>query len=338
MKNIITKYLDGTATKVEQTKLLLWLRQKENHIVFNSLKLEWKKGLDNVQLPVGSEKSWNTIQDQLLQKSYKGWHSSRKMNQFFRIAAIFFFVLSLGSAVYFVSNQYKTTPEFFTSVVAENGQISKVELPDGSVVWLNSGTKLRYSNLFAADNRNIDLNGEAYFQVSKNKELPLIVTSGELQVKVLGTKFNVSAYPSSENIDVVLESGKVELLSTVLESFQYQLKPGERATFSKAGRQLAVSRVNTAKYTSWKDGIINIYNQPLDELVKRLETRYNQKFEYTKELKDYHFTFTIKNESLDEIIDLMEKVAPVKAVQKDDIIEFKLDKKRKRAVDEEDIK
>lgn len=334
MKNIITKYLDGTATTAEQAKMLLWLRQKENRIVFNSLKLDWKKGLDNEQLPVGSEKSWNTIQDQLLQKSYKGWQNSRKMNQFFRIAAIFFFVLSLGSAVYFVSNQQKPTAEYFTSVVAENGQISKVVLPDGSMVWLNSGSELSYSNLFATDNRNVDLSGEAYFQVTKNEDLPLIVSSGELQVKVLGTKFNVNAYTESEKIEVVLESGKVELLSSKSEAFQYQLKPGEKATFNKADRELDLSRVNTIKYTSWKDGMINIYNQPLDELVERLELRYNQKFEYVKELKDYHFTFTIKNESLDETIKLMEQIAPIKAIQKDDIIEFKLDKKRKRAVDE----
>jgi len=334
MKSIVTKYLDGTATKAEQAKMLLWLRQKENRIVFNSLKLEWKKGLDSQQLPVGSEKSWSTIQDQLLQKSFNGWQSSRKMNQFFRIAAIFFFVLSLGSAVYFVSNQNKTIPEFYTSVVAENGQISKVELPDGSTVWLNSGSELTYSNLFAADNRNIDLSGEAYFEVTKNEDIPLIVSSGELQVKVLGTKFNVAAYPSSEKIDVVLESGKVELLSAEVESFRYELKPGELASFNKGNRGLNVSNVNTLKYTSWKDGIINIYDQTLEELVKRLETRYNQKFKYAEEIKDYHFTFTIKNESLDETIKLMEQIAPIKAVQKEHIIEFKLDEKRKRAVGE----
>lgn len=334
MKQLITKYLDGRATAEEQAKLLVWLRQKENRIVFNSLKLDWKNGLDVQQLPEGSEKSWSSIQDHLLQKSYTGWQSSRKMNQFFRIAAIFFFVLSLGSAVYFVSNQFKTTPEFFTSVVAENGQISKVKLPDGSTVWLNSGSELSYSNLFASDNRNVSLSGEAYFQVTRNEEIPLVVSSGELQVKVLGTTFNVNAYLESDRIDVVLESGKVELLSTAQKSFKYYLESGERATFHKKSRELGVSNVNTTKYTSWKDGMINIYDQTLEELVKRLETRYNQKFEYADELKGYPFTFTIKNETLDEIIDLMEKIAPIKTIQNDTIIEFKLDIKRKRAVDD----
>lgn len=334
MKEIITKYLAGLATAGEQKKLLVWLRQEDNLIVFNSLKLEWKNGLDNEQLPAGSEKSWNMIQDQLLQNSFGRWRSSRRMNQFFRIAAIFFFAISAGSAVFFLTNQQVPGPEYYTSVMAENGQISKVELPDGSMVWLNSGSEISYNNSFAANNRNITLSGEAYFQITKNEEIPLIVNSGELQIKVLGTKFNVAAYKESEKINIVLESGKVEILNSKIASFEYELKPGELATFNKTDRTLGVGKVNTAKYTSWKDGIMNIYNQTLAELVKRLETRYNQKFEYAAELKNYHFTFTIKNEPLEETIDLMEKIAPIKAVQKEDIIEFKLDQKRKRAVDD----
>ena len=333
MKEIITKYLEGKASEAEQQKLLEWIRVKKNRLVFNSYSLVWKNSLDKNQFPVGSEESWNQIQAQLLQKSYKGWQNSRKMNQFFRIAAIFFFVVSLGSLAYFFSAQPKHLPEFYTSVMAENGQISKVELPDGSLVWLNSGSEITYSNYFATNNRDINLSGEAYFQVAKNEAIPLVVTIDELQVKVLGTKFNVSAYPESKEIDVVLESGKVELLDTKVESFQYQLKPGERATFDKNNRDLTVSNVNTTKFTSWKEGIINIYDQSLEELIKRLENRYNQKFEIADDVKFFHYTFTIKNETLHEVIKLMEKITPVKAVQNEDIITFKLDKNKKRMVE-----
>lgn len=333
MKELITKYLDGTATVEQQVKLLIWLRQKENSLAFNAEKQEWKKSKALNQLPEGSEKSWSTIQDQLLQKSYNGWQKSRKRNQVFKIAAIFFFVIGLGSAAYFISNAPQSNHGFYTSVIADKGQISKVILPDSSVVWLNSGSEISYNNFFAAKNRDINLTGEAYFQVTKNEDIPLIVSSGELQVKVLGTKFNVTAYPESNNIDVVLESGKVELLSSELKSFQYELKPGERGTFHRESRKLGISTVNTGKFTSWKDGIINIYDQTLEEVVKRLEIRYNQKFNYEKELKDYHFTFTISNESLEETINLMEKIAPIATIQKGEIIEFRLDEKRKRAVD-----
>ncbi|MEN8118311.1 MAG: FecR domain-containing protein [Bacteroidota bacterium] len=328
MKQIITKYLEGHASEAEQAELLKWLRNKENSIVFNSFKLDWKKNLDAQQLPKGSEGSWSKIQGQLLQRGFKRWQSTRKINQLFRYAAIFFFVISMSSLAYLLVNRESTMPEYFTSVMAENGQISKVELPDGSLVWLNSGSEITYSNFFATDNRNIKLTGEAYCQVTKNEDIPLIVNSGDLQVKVLGTKFNVAAYRESDKIDVVLESGEVELLSSKVESFSYKLAPGERATFNKSDRKLAVSNVNTSKFTSWKDGMINIYNQSLEELVERLEVRYNQEFEYDDDVKDFHYTFTIKNESLDEVIKLMEKITLVNAVQKGDTIIFKKDKKR----------
>lgn len=338
MRSIIKKYLEGCATEIEQKKLLVWLRNKKNRLVFNSFSLEWKNSLDKNQFPGGSEESWNQIQAQLLQKSYNGWQNSRKMNPFFRIAAIFFFVISLGSFVYNFSIHPKQPIEFFTSVMAKNGHISKVELPDGSMIWLNSGSEITYSNYFASNNRNINLTGEAYFQVTKNEEIPFVVNSGDLQVKVLGTKFNVTAYPESDEINVVLESGKVELLNSTVSTFSYKLKPGELAVFDKTNLKLVVSEVNTTKFTSWKDGIINIYDQSMEELTKRLEIRYNQKFEFDDDVKNFHYTFTIKNESLDEIIKLMEKITPLKAIQKQDTISFKLDQNKKRMVDGENVK
>lgn len=333
MKEIIVKYLEGRASVAEQAELLEWLRIKKNRIDFSNFSLVWKNGLDEQQFPANSEEIWNKIQARLLQKSFNRWQKTSKTNQFFRIAAIFFFLVSLGSFAYFFTNVETKTPEYYTNVIAENGHISKVELPDGSVVWLNSGSKISYSNSFASSNRNITLTGEAYFQVTKNKKLPLVVSSGELQVKVLGTQFNVSAYPECGEISVVLESGSVELLNPNMKSNQLNLKPGERAVFNKTGKNLQVSNVNTSKFTSWKNGIVNIYNQTLEEVAERLETRYNQKFILDDDVKNYRYTFTIKNESLDEIIQLMEKITPIKAEQKNDTISFKTDKNKKRRVE-----
>lgn len=333
MKEIIIKYLEGRATEAEQAELLEWLRIKKNRIDFNSVSLVWKKSLNDQQYPGKSEETWNKIQAVLLQKSYNGWQKTKKLNQFFRIAALFFLFLSIGILTYYFTTSGTNKTEQYTSVIAENGHISKVELPDSSVVWLNSGSKISYSNSFALTNRNINLTGEAYFQVTKNKKLPLIVTNGELQVKVLGTQFNVSAYPECGEVSVVLESGSVEMLNPNIESFHLKLKPGERAVFNKTSNKLQVSNVNTSKFTSWKEGIINIYNQTLEEVVEKLETRYNQKFILDNEVKNYIYTFTIKNESLDEIIQLMEKITPVKAEQKNDTILFKTDKNKQKRVE-----
>ena len=331
MKERIDRYLNGIADKSEQTLLLAWLRKHENRKTFDSHKLAWKNKLDVQQLPDGSEKSWTVIQDYLLQKRYDRWQRSQKINLVFKIAAIFFFVLSIGSAVYYFSAP--KSEEIFTTVVAENGQISKVVLPDSSVVWLNSGSELTYSNFYFDKCREVKLQGEAYFDVTRNEELPLVVSVDEFQVKVLGTKFDVNAYPKSTKISVVLEEGKVELLSAVSTSFNYTMMPGEKATFNKNTRKMNVATTNTFRYTSWKDGMIHIYDQTLEELVKRLEIRYNQPFVYEDAVKDFPFTFTIENESLDEVIAMMEKIAPIKAQQTNEIIEFKLDMKRKREVD-----
>lgn len=333
MKEIIIKYLEGRATEAEQAELLEWLRIKKNRIDFNSVSLVWKKSLNDQEYPGKSEETWNKIQAVLLQKSYNGWQKTKKLNQFFRIAALFFLFMSIGILTYYFTTSGTKKTEQYTSVIAENGHISKVELPDSSVVWLNSGSKISYSNSFALTNRNINLTGEAYFQVTKNKKLPLIVTNGELQVKVLGTQFNVSAYPECGEVSVVLESGSVEMLNPNIESFHLKLKPGERAVFNKTNNKLQVSNVNTSKFTSWKEGIINIYNQTLEEVVEKLETRYNQKFILDNEVKNYIYTFTIKNESLDEIIQLMEKITPVKAEQKNDTILFKTDKNKQKRVE-----
>ncbi len=330
MKEIITKYFEGVASKAEQTQLLEWLRDKKNRLIFDGLKLDWEKNSKNRNLPKGSENIWLAIQDQMLQKSYHRWQQSRRTNMFFRIAAVFFFVISLGIASIFFLEKEDPRAELYTNIVAEKGQISKVVLPDGSEVWLNSGSEIIYNNLFAEDNRNLELTGEAYFQVKRNPELPLVVSNGEVQVKVLGTKFNVAAYPESDKIQIVLEAGKVDLLAAKDASSLYSMKPGELASYDKTKRNITVSNVNTIKFTSWKDGIINIYNQTLEELVERLEKRYNQQFDYDEEIKNYHFTFTIKNEPLDQIIKLMEQIAPITVEQKADVVVFKRDKMKER--------
>jgi len=228
MKEIVFKYFEGQATDAELEQLLHWLRKKENRIVFNRYRLDWKNGLEPTRFPGGGEESWHEIQAALGQKSYNRWQESRKIQQFFRVAAIFFFVISLGSMAWFFTHQPQTIPETFTSVMAENGQISKVELPDGSMVWLNAGSKLTYNNFFSAENRNVTLTGEAYFDVVKNANLPLVVDCNGLQVKVLGTRFNVNAYEVGKTAEVVLEEGAVELINTTTNDNFYRMKPGER--------------------------------------------------------------------------------------------------------------
>jgi transmembrane sensor len=328
MKEIITKYLEGTASDAEKRELLEWLRIKGNRKDFNFHRFGWKNGLEKDRFPGSGEETWEKIQSGLLKKSYAGWQKSRIIEQYLRYAAIFFFITTLGSLLWVYVNQPKVSVERLTRVIADYGQISKVMLPDSSVVWLNSGSTITYGNSFADKNRDLQLTGEAYFEVAKNKKLPLIVHCNSLQIKVTGTKFDVNSYPGQDRINVILEEGTVQLLKQNNGSFQYNLNPGELAEFNISSEKLSVSEINTYKYTAWKEGIIHVYNQTLAEVSERLKTRYNQEIKISADVKLYHYTFSIKNEPLQEIISLIEKITPVKAEQNGSVITFKPDYKR----------
>ncbi len=328
MKEIIHKYLSGTATSSEKSELLHWLKNKENRKEFAVLKWSWRKEMGKETFPGGGEDTWSKIEHQLFEKSISEWQKSVRIGHMMRYAAIFFLVTTLTGMAWFFINKPEKPVVLNTTVIAENGHMSTIILPDGTKVWLNSASTLSYSNFFGKNNRSVKLNGEAYFDVVKNEELPLLVNCGELMVRVTGTRFNVNAYPENKEIGVVLEEGGVEISRPGYSRYIYSLEPGERAVFDVENKKLNVSEVNTAKYTSWKEGIINIYDQPLDKVVLKLKTRYNQEFIVDEKVKQYHYTFTIKNEPLQEILALIEKITPVKAEQSGMVITLKQDMKR----------
>lgn len=327
MKSTIKKYLSGKSSANEQKEILNWIR-KDHHIVdFQSTKNEWKGEILNQEIPVEFQSDWQNIQNNMFGQMQSEMFRTQRTLKFFRYAAIFIILISVPTLIYFFSQPKLPEQQLvYTTVAADFGQISKVVLPDSTVIWVNSGSIIKYNNQFSETNRDIQLTGEAYFKVAKNKKLPLIVSSENLRVKVIGTELSVSAYPEEGNVQVVLEKGKVELTSAVNSNFRQEMKPGELASFNKEKKELILSNVNTGLYTSWKDGLINIYNLPLSELVIKLEKRYNQKFVVDDAIKNLPYTFTIKNENLSNILSLMEKITPVYAIQRGNVIELKHNK------------
>lgn len=320
--------MSGDSSEKEQETLLDWVRHEDHRAEFEAVKNEWQQEVIHQAIPMQYEQSWNNIQVAILGNTQVSLQRAQRTLYLFRIAAILVVLLLIPSLVFFYTQKKEDTPLTYTTVTADLGQISKVLLPDSSVIWINSGSTIKYNNRFSASNRDIDLVGEAFFKVHKNKELPLIVNSQDLNVKVLGTEFCVSSYPEENTIHVILEKGKVELSSDINDDFRQEMKPGEMAIYNKEKKSLSLSTVNTGLYTSWKDGMINIYNLPLSELVIKLERRYNQKFIVDEAIKNLPYTFTIKNEDLHSVLRLMEKITPVDAIQKGNIIELRYNKSK----------
>ncbi len=234
-----------------------------------------------------------------------------------RYAAIFVFGAILSYAVinYTPLKQVAQNQQLLTTtVVGEKDQISKIVLPDSSEVWVNSGSRITYNNRFGIDNRDIKLVGQAFFHAAKNRELPMVVTANMLEVKVLGTRFDVSAYPEDKLVKVVLESGRVELDEAKGNSLHYELKPGEMATCNVVGNQVTISKVETRLFTAWKDGLMIFRDDPMAVVISQLERRFNiDVVVEDQEIYKSVFTATINNEPLDKILKAMEFSCSMKA-------------------------
>ena len=183
-----------------------------------------------------------------------------------------------------------------------------------SKVWLNSGSSLRYPEKFSGDNRIVYLTGEAYFEVKKQKDSVFIVSLANLDVKVLGTKFNVSGYTDDLFTEVVLSEGKVEINGKT-GVFTQILSPDEKITYNAQTKTLKLSTVDANRYSAWKDGFLIMDNEPLERVIGRIERWYNAEIVIQDEaLKSYRFKATFKDEPLEEVLRLIAITTPIKYV------------------------
>src|SRR5690606_6779178 len=171
----------------------------------------------------------------------------------------------------------------FNTLNIPNGKKFIVELSDGTIVHLNSGSSLRYPvNFLSAGPRQVYLSGEAYFDVSSNELNPFIVNVNDLDVKVLGTKFNISAYTEDRSTNVVLVEGAVSLDGkTGPKDAVVTLEPGQKGSYGHYTQNIVVDAVNTDLYTSWMQGHLVFRNLTFDQILTKLERYYNIEIENT---------------------------------------------------------
>lgn len=193
----------------------------------------------------------------------------------------------------------------YNELTVPYGRRFQVQLSDGSKIHLNSGSSLRYPIQFIkGEDRTVYLEGEAFFEVEKSKQ-PFIVKAEDMQVKVLGTKFNVSAYPEDYNIRTVLIEGSVEVLAPDENSQNESLilVPGEKAYYEKAHKILKSRAVKTSLYTSWVDGKIVFDHMAFENIAKKLERHYNVNIlNNNPELAKEKFTASFDIESIEQVL------------------------------------
>lgn len=251
---------------------------------------------------------------QRTQKILKANRKKQMYNQMMRYAAFLAVPLLLTSLVLGYLYFQKPEPaEKYAEVTAATGSVIRYELPDHSVVWLNSGSTLRYPTVFRSDNRNVELNGEAYFEVEADNERPFYVnTRHGLTVYVYGTRFNVTAYEDDSNIETVLEKGKVNVISPDRKTIM-QLAPGEQLLYNKQSQKLIKNKVDIYEKVAWKDGKLIFRNASLDDIFKRLSRHFNVDIQFNnKSGKEYKYRATFRDETLPQILDYLARSAALK--------------------------
>lgn len=203
--------------------------------------------------------------------------------------------------------------EEIQTLIVPRGKDFKVILADGTEVWLNAESKLSYPSKFTSDTRLVTLEGEAYFNVAKDKARPFIVKTNKLQTKVLGTEFNVKAYDKDKQ-HITLVEGKVQV-NCVLSKKEIELKPGQDASLDEDG-SIVVKNVDTYKYTQWKDGYFYFDNIALSEIVQELGRWYNIDIEFeNSSMLGYHLHFVAdRNNALPQVLENLNALQKVEAL------------------------
>jgi len=313
---LVNKYLTKTLSEEETLLLLNWINQsKENETFLHNLKdlyevVSWEKNFADAK----TEDGWNELMKHISkQKNEKSARKTRWLNtgNWYKYAAVFVIGIistALISMVYTKMYTPLKTPTF-TEMVTEKGEKSKLMLPDGTEVWLNSASSIRYSSDYGSGNRNIEMTGEAYFHVKKNAQLPFLVEADGFHVQALGTKFVVSSYESDKELFAVLVEGKISFEDEkTLE--KHILAPKQKITFTKETKQTKITNeVSTDYYINWKNGEIRFEDQTFEEIATKLERSFNMKIVFqNQKIKKTIYTGTFYGyEKVDVILKVFQK-------------------------------
>lgn len=321
--SLIIKYLNNQCTPEEAEEVLNWLsKQGDTNAGRSLMKKVWKNfQTDPNQETLDQERFLDRIHHEMNLRSVADSTgrppAERRLGYWLiRAAAVLFLPLfSLVLLTYLTGNDpfiaFKQTEPRWAEISTLAGGKAKFELPDGTNVWLSFESRLRYPLAFTGDLREVELEGEAYFEVVHNTAKPFRVKAGGLGVLATGTEFNVLAYPDDETIEATLVSGRVEIELLTSSGYQTvdQMDPGDYNIFSKENRQLQqFTGVDTEKYTSWKEGKLIFEDEPLEKVLKRLERWYNVTFivEEDRELIEFPVKINVIDETLVQVLELLQ--------------------------------
>jgi len=324
-KELLEKYLNNLCTSKEVDEVIQWIKGQTCYDESKDLgKTEWQKYKDEDGL-VSDEKLENLLDKihhklnieeprafQIESNRIIDWISRAAAVIMIPVLAFLFYMLSENDKL---TNQLATISVDSLEVIAPVGSRTVFELSDGTVVHLNYGSHMKYPQNFWGETRGVTLTGEAYFEVTHNPDKPFVVTAGQLEVKAVGTVFNVNAYPENNDITTTLVEGKVLLEKQLPGENSVQLgamKPGQHVIYNSNTGKIKSAIGDVDKYIGWKDGKLVFDNDPIEQVTQRLSRMFNVDIQVKSDVKEFKYTVTFVDEPLFQILDLLTVATPIK--------------------------
>lgn len=258
--------------------------------------------------------------DQSGRQSYK-WYRT------WSVAAVAIVLLGLITVTAYWQGSRQIQSNFSDIVVeAPLGSKTKLTLPDGSTVWLNAGSKMVYSQGFGVRDRRLAFQGEGYFEVEKNDEMPFLVQTHDVNVTVVGTKFNFRNYPEDEEAVVELLEGKVALENQLKEESVRYLSPNEKMVLHKATGKMDITSAKVKEATLWTENILLFDEDLLPDIVRKLERSYHVQIEIENEdLKQARFygQFNQLEQNIYDVLDMLSETGKLKYHEEGKVIYLK---------------
>lgn len=333
IEDLLFSYFAGELTEEQDQELLEWLQEDPTHKEILSEMSDWWATAHVPFFASTKRTNFNDFFGHLTKKDHPGNKSRIPRLTFIRnIAAAIMALTLIGSVSYYMGKkeQQKEIAAFLdqqnivSEITTPMGATTRVTLPDGSEAWVNAGTTLVYKYNYGAGIREVQLNGEAYFDVKPDKEHPFIVKSNELDIKVLGTSFNVKSYMNEEAVKVALVTGSVHVQVNQVdkEAMDFTLSPDRMLTFNKESHNVEVSEFRAQDAMAWTKGRLIFENLPFPQIAKDLERKFNVRINIeSKRLQKEIFSGSFSaDHSLDRILREVDMEKRYRLIHKEDEI------------------
>jgi len=315
---LIEDYSKKTIGSEDLTDLLIWVdSSQQNQQIFRETLRAFEAADYSLNKPVNQQKSWSTIQ-QHIENSAEKAPIVKKINflRYLTIAAAIC-VITLLPIIYFNKFQPKKTGavasrETFHEIYNPRGQKRLVTMPDGSNIYLNGDSKIRYATNFNTGKRIVYLSGEAFFDVQHRAKQPFVVYTGKVSTTVLGTSFNINAYSSLKDITVTVQTGKVGVISSKngKNGPAQFLLPNEQLSIDKNSGRFNKMQVNATDFNSWREYKLFFYDKPLSEIAEIISREYDLDIEIkTEALKEVKLTAKFDKGSVQQIMEVIGKLS-----------------------------